>query len=77
MTRCALPKHGLQWYPEEQLESGQLAYEAYHRKKTILDGSSWTWWEKLSEDEKDCWREAAHEVFRRGWISAAKPPHRH
>ena len=43
-------------------ETGQYAFEAYAR--VAGDMRSWA---QLGTREQDAWREAAHEVFRRGW----------
>lgn len=52
---------------DEHLETGQVNYESFHHAKQDL---GWVRWQDLSEDERDAWRIAAHEVMQRGWVSA-------
>lgn len=57
---------------EEHLESGQIAYEAYHRARRQI---GWLAWEHLPEEDRDCWRAAAHEVMQKGWADAQRRRH--
>jgi hypothetical protein len=52
-------------------ETAQIAFEAFMR---IMGRNAW--WNDLSLQEMDAWREASHEVLQKGWIEAQKPPHR-
>jgi hypothetical protein len=52
-------------------ETGRIAYEAF---MAIMGKQAW--WEGLSLQEMDAWRESAHEVMRLGWHDAQKPAHR-
>jgi hypothetical protein len=53
------------------VETGRIAYEAYHQAKYEKDHAhAWIWWADLDEDQQDYWRQAAHAVMQEGWARA-------
>jgi hypothetical protein len=63
---------------ERYRETGQINYEAYSWFMAARHPEMhWDDWGRLSEEEKDAWRAAAHETFRKGWSEAdARRPRR-
>jgi len=63
--------------PEKPREAGRILYETW---AAVLGGQfrriRLPPWPELYPGEQDAFREAAHEVIKKGWEEAAPPPQR-
>ena len=56
--------------PQRFTETGQINYETFAACRKWQDGNrQLPTWENLPDDQKTAWREAAHAVIQKGWVS--------